>query len=85
MRKEPPSGKLGGENKVKFKEGEGNKGTSAKDKRASADLSYQGGWVRREAHKTIPQNMPLFSALRQRRRPQELEKLRTPLTYSGLR
>jgi hypothetical protein len=86
VRKEAPSGKLGGANKVKFKEGEGNKGTSAKDKRANANLSYQGGWVRREAHKTIPQKKkPLLNAVRQRRRPQEVEKLRTPLKNSGLR
>ena len=59
-----PSGKLGGANKVKFKEGEGNKGTSAKDKRASANLSYQGGWVRREAHKKIPQKYAFIQRIK---------------------
>ena len=55
VRKEAPQGNFAGENKVKFKVWEGNKGTLAKDKRAIANLSYQGGWFRRETHKAIPQ------------------------------
>ena len=53
------SGRLGGGNKVQFKEG---KGKSAQVKRARE----QEGWITREAHKTIPQKYKFIQRIKAR-------------------